>query len=348
MKISIGTKIKEGPWGGGNLFAINLKNYLEKSGHIVISDLMEDDIDVIILTEPRKTSESSAFTDQDVLKYKKYVNKKSLVIHRINECDERKNTNYVNKYLIQANKVANETIFVSEWLKKLFINQGINSKINHVVYAGANSEIFNPSGFIPWDGKSKLKIVTHHWGANWNKGFDIYSELDEMLSLSKYKDKIEFNYIGNLPKNFSFRNSNHILPMSGHELADTIKGNHLYLTASINEPSGNHHIEALQCGLPILYLESGGTTEYCKNYGLGFSKNDFKDKLNTMMLDYDFYLDKSKDYPNNSKKMSQEYLEIINKMVQNKEKNQENQLFKNNNYLSKFLYLKIRKLKKQN
>ena len=117
----------------------------------------------LFLLEPRKTSESSAFTDQDVLKYKKYVNKKSLVIHRINECDERKNTNYVNKYLIQANKVANETIFVSEWLKKLFINQGINSKINHVVYAGANSEIFNPNGFIPWDGKSKLKIVTHHW-----------------------------------------------------------------------------------------------------------------------------------------------------------------------------------------
>ena len=28
LKISIGTNIKEGPWGGGNLFAINLKNYL--------------------------------------------------------------------------------------------------------------------------------------------------------------------------------------------------------------------------------------------------------------------------------------------------------------------------------
>ena len=28
MKISIGTKIKDGPWGGGNLFAINLKEYL--------------------------------------------------------------------------------------------------------------------------------------------------------------------------------------------------------------------------------------------------------------------------------------------------------------------------------
>ena len=28
MKVSIGTNVKDGPWGGGNLFAINLTNYL--------------------------------------------------------------------------------------------------------------------------------------------------------------------------------------------------------------------------------------------------------------------------------------------------------------------------------
>ena len=37
MKVSIGTKIKEGPWGGGNLFAINLKNYLESNGIEVVN-----------------------------------------------------------------------------------------------------------------------------------------------------------------------------------------------------------------------------------------------------------------------------------------------------------------------
>ena len=37
MKISIGTKIKDGPWGGGNLFAINLKNYLEKMKDMKLS-----------------------------------------------------------------------------------------------------------------------------------------------------------------------------------------------------------------------------------------------------------------------------------------------------------------------
>ena len=40
MKVAIGTKIQEGPWGGGNLFAINLSNFLIKNGHEVVYDLM--------------------------------------------------------------------------------------------------------------------------------------------------------------------------------------------------------------------------------------------------------------------------------------------------------------------
>ena len=39
MKISIGSKIVQGPWGGGNLFAINLSNYLKDTGHEVFYDL---------------------------------------------------------------------------------------------------------------------------------------------------------------------------------------------------------------------------------------------------------------------------------------------------------------------
>ena len=62
MKISIGTKVKEGPWGGGNLFAINLREYLVNNGHQVINNLQDNNIDIIIITEPRRTSESSAYT----------------------------------------------------------------------------------------------------------------------------------------------------------------------------------------------------------------------------------------------------------------------------------------------
>ena len=90
MKVSIGTNLKDGPWGGGNLFAINLSNFLKDKDHDVVFDLFDDDIDIILLTEPRKTSESSAFTHIDVNNYLKYKNNNAIVVHRINECDERK------------------------------------------------------------------------------------------------------------------------------------------------------------------------------------------------------------------------------------------------------------------
>ena len=168
MKVSIGTNIKKGPWGGGNLFAINLKDYLLNMGYQVTTNLFENDIDIILITEPRKTRIFS-YTHIDVKGYLKYVNYDAIVVHRLNECDERKNTNFVNDYLIEANKISDQSVYVSNWLKDLFINQGITSKRNNVIYGGANSKIFNNHKFKPWDKSGKLKIVTHHWGANGTK-----------------------------------------------------------------------------------------------------------------------------------------------------------------------------------
>ena len=320
MKVSIGTNIKDGPWGGGNLFAINLKNHLHSKGFQVVNNLDDDDIDIILITEPRRTSESSAFTHIDVQKYLKFINSETLVMHRINECDERKNTKYLNKYMINANKVADYTVFVSTWLKNLYENQGIGTKNNHVILAGANKEIFNNENYIPWDGSEEMRIVTHHWGANWNKGFDIYVELDKLISSKKWKNKISFTYIGNLPKNFKFENTKVIMPLSGKNLAEAIKKNHIYLTASINEPSGNHHIEGAQCGLPLLYINSGGIPEYCSGFGEIFDKYNFEQKLEKLMYEYLKSVENMKNYPNNSIIMCTEFENLFIEMLENKEK----------------------------
>jgi len=320
MKISIGTNIKEGPWGGGNLFAINLSEYLQKNNHKVVNNLYDNDIDLILITEPRRTSESSAYTHLDVQNYIKYSNKDVLVAHRINECNERKNTKYVNKYLIEANKTADFTVFVSRWLKNLYLEQGIGATDNHVIYAGANKTIFNNKGFDKWDKKGKLKIVTHHWGANWNKGFEIYNQLDELLDETFWKEKIEFMYIGNLPKGFHFKNVDVVSPLSGEPLAEKIKENNVYITGSLFEPSGNHHIEGAQCGLPVLYLDSGGTPEYSNNYGLVFTKHNLPEKLKEIMNNYDLYFERMKQYPFDSDKMCSEYEDLFIKMDEQKEK----------------------------
>ena len=125
MKISIGAKVVEGPYGGGNTFLLNYINHLKENNHEVINHLRDTDIDVIILINPLITSEVATFNHIDVLHYTNNINPKVISIQRINECDERKNTNYVNKAIIKANSFVDVSIFVSEWLKQLYLKQGM-------------------------------------------------------------------------------------------------------------------------------------------------------------------------------------------------------------------------------
>lgn len=311
MKVSIGANVIEGPWGGGNLFVKNLTNFLIKNGHSVIYDLKDNDIDIILLTDPRKKSESSSYNHRQIRKYKKKVNPNVKVVHRINECDERKNTKGLNKYYIKANLVADYTIFVSTWLKNIYINSGYVSRSDSVILAGADKSIFNRDNQIDYLQGNKLNIVTHHWSNNWNKGFNVYQQLDNLLSENNYKEIFNFTYIGNLPKNFKFQNSRTIQPLHDSELAKELKYHHIYLTASLNEPSGNHHIEAAQCGLPILYINSGGIPEYCNGYGVMFEEDNFIIKLLEIKDNYYNLRNNMKSYQNSSDKMCQEFVEIF-------------------------------------
>ena len=315
MKISIGSKIFTGPWGGGNLFAKNLTNYLINLGHDVIHDLYDDDIDLILLTDPRKSSYSSNYDHIDIHRYKKFINNDVKVVHRINECDERKNTIGQNEFFIDANSCADTTVFVSNWLMKLYYDKGLDNN-NSVIMSGSDRKIFNAKDKAVLKPGDKLKIVTHHWSDNWYKGFDIYTKLDAMLQTEKYKESIEFTYIGNVPENV-FENTIHIQPLDGEELAKALKMNHIYITASLNEPSGNHHIEAAQCGLPILYINSGGIPEFCEGYGIMFEDENFESKLDELIDKYKFYESKMSDYPYNSDVMCREYLDLFENLVNN-------------------------------
>ena len=320
LKVSIGTNIQDGPWGGGNLFAVNLSRYLKNKGHDVIYNLDDRDIDIILLTEPRKTSPSSAYTNFEIQNYINYKNPNAIVIHRVNECDEHKDTSYINKYISYANKCADATVFVSSWIKDLYSDyEGISSKLSKVILSGADSEQFNNQGFKPWNKKEKFKLVTHHWSNNWNKGFDVYKKIDDLLSENEFKNHFEFNFIGRIPDNLKFKNSNVISPKSGEELSNEIKKNDFYITGSINEPSGNHHIEAAQCGLPILYIESGGITEYCEGYGIKYTINNLEDKLYYALENCGKYYEKVENYPRNADLMSEEFLVFFNELLSNRE-----------------------------
>ena len=62
MKIALGSKYLDGPYGGGNLFIKNLRNLLTFEGHDIVYDLLDDDIDIILLTNPLIDSEPVSYT----------------------------------------------------------------------------------------------------------------------------------------------------------------------------------------------------------------------------------------------------------------------------------------------
>ncbi len=314
MKVAIGYRVQNGPWGGGNRFVEALVEALSDAGHVSVETLEDADIDIILMIDPRRRNPAVSFTPGAVRRYLKGRNGKALVVHRINECDERKATLSMNARLRLANACADHTVFIATWLKGLAVWRPQDAKGHSVILNGGDVRVFHANGARVWDGREPLRLVTHHWGGNWMKGFDVYSRIDRMLGEGGWCERIEFTYIGNLPPGFAFAHARHLAPMTGHELARELRRHHVYLTASINEPAGMHHVEGALCGLPLIFRNSGALTEYCTGFGERFDNDHFEPALGCMMDGYDRWKTAMESYPHVAERMTGAYIALFEKL----------------------------------
>ena len=128
LKIAIGYHLKPNSWGGGNQFAHSLTKEARARGYEITFKLKDKDIDLILLTDPRSFNDGITFGPFQILKYIIF-NKKTIVVHRINECDERKNTFHMNKLLKCANYFSDHTVFISNYLKSLIFIKKIYHQV---------------------------------------------------------------------------------------------------------------------------------------------------------------------------------------------------------------------------
>jgi len=309
MKVALGSRPYDGPWGGGNRFVRALHQALKDAGHSVVHNLAHDDIDIILLTEPRTRSPNVCFGAGAIQRYVMGHNPNAIVVHRINECDERKGTRHMNALLRRANYVADHTVFIATWLRDLDVwaREGEST----VILNGADTAVFHPGRTPPWNGREPLRLVTHHWGGNRMKGFDVYEVIDRMLDAPEWRERLAFTYIGNLPDGFAFANARYLQPLEGRALAEELARHHVYVTGSINEPAGMHHIEGALCGLPLLYRNSGALPEYCDGYGVGFDSSGFENALRRLMSDYAQWKPRMPQYQHTAARMCRGYLDLF-------------------------------------
>ena len=188
-----------------------------------------------------------------------------------------------DRKIYNANKeFADATIFQSQFSFKKHRELEFDF-VNPVVIPNAtDSLIFHARDRLPFSQKRKIKLLSVSWSDNVNKGAPVYQWLDEHLDW----DRFEYTFVGRSP--VVFKQIEMMSPMTSEELAKVLRQYDIFITASRNDPSSNALIEALACGLPALYLDSGGHSEIVGQAGLSFeSAEEIPALLDRMILEYE-------------------------------------------------------------
>ena len=308
MKILINRQPKRTPWGGGTHFVTLFADYMTALGHTVVHGFSYG-IDAIMMIDPRP---EDGINDVNKIKAYKLLNPKVRVIHRINDTDIARGTNFLDQLNIEANlAVADKTVFISQWLRDYYIQRGFDANRPHTVITnGCNLDLYVPQERPPLTDR-KLKIVTHHWSDNFNKGFDAYIGLDKYMQTH---DDIEFTYVGRYFKDYKPLKTKVVPPLYGPELAKEVGNHDVYLTGARFEACGMHHIEGAACGLPVLYHKNGGgVNEMCARYGIEYDETSLFQAIQRVRQSLPEFQQKAKDHRDSlsSEKMCQLYKEQL-------------------------------------
>ena len=249
MKILINRKPVEGPWGGGNLFVRAFCGFLSGKDHTVVHEF-SDDVDAIFMQDPRYSD--LGISVNEILAYKRWK-PSTRVIHRVNECDARKNTADIDDLLRQCSEHTDTTVFVSEWMRQYHLTRGWKCQDTHVIHNGVDKEHFRPTPTEDKINNGKINIVTHHWSSNRMKGFDVYEALDSFVG---EHPGFTFSYVGR--DLGTFQNALVIPPLHGLQLGRMLSRYDVYVSGSLFDPGPNHVLEALACEIPTYVIKSGG------------------------------------------------------------------------------------------
>lgn len=263
------------PYGGGNQFMTALQKVFVECGVHVKVNSMSPSIDVHVC--------NSAWFD--VQKFERASQKRRiLMIHRIDGpiALYRGSTREEDDKIFDLNRrFASTTVCQSEWSYKELLKMGYNPVFPIVIHNAVDAEIFHSKERIVFSPNRKIRLVSTAWSDNPRKGGPFYKWIDENLDW----DRFEYTFIGRVQQDF--RNIRMIPAQDSHNLANFLRKHDIYITASQLDPCSNALLEALSCGLPALYFNSGGHGELVGRGGLSFTTGEeFLSGLEELVSNY--------------------------------------------------------------
>jgi glycosyltransferase involved in cell wall biosynthesis len=165
-------------------------------------------------------------------------------------------------------ELADATVLQSRYSLEKHRELGLELRDPVVVTNAVDPSIFHPAERLePVEGRP-LRVIASSWSTNPRKGGDVLAWLDRELDPAE----VTVTFVGQAAQELT--RVRHVPPVDSHGVARLLREHDVYLAASRDDPCSNALLEALACGLPAAYLESGGHPELVGAGGLPFREPD--------------------------------------------------------------------------
>ena len=165
-------------------------------------------------------------------------------------------------------QLADTTVLQSRYSLEKHAELGIDLRDPVVLPNAVDPSIFHPpERYEPVDGR-KVRLIASSWSDNRRKGAESLVWLDRHLDWERY----EMTFVGRAPERFERIRA--VGPVDSGQVAELLRRHDVYLAPSRDDPCSNALLEALACGLPAAFLESGGHPELVGKGGLPFHADE--------------------------------------------------------------------------
>lgn len=191
----------------------------------------------------------------------------------------------VDRHIFDVNqKITDKTIFQSRYSLERHLELGMQFREPIVILNAADPQIFHSQDRVTFSRNRKIRLIASSWSDNINKGALIYQWLDEHMDWERF----DLTFVGRSP--VMFKNIYMVPAVDSMRMAELFREHDIYITASRNDPCSNSLIEALTCGLPAIYLQSGGHPEIVNQAGVGFeAAEQIPDLLEKIVDEYELF-----------------------------------------------------------
>ena len=264
------------PWGGVNSFIRSFKEYIQKNRKdIVVVNSLGDNPDVVLLS----AAQAGPGKEVNIREIRRILRKGDSFFQRIFGNTKRKialvhrldglRAVYSDKMIpndrrqIELSRMADFIIFQSEFSLQNFQQFGYIKDNYKIINNGVNQDIFNYKKKVFRDIKkvNDIRILSASWSENLNKGFETIAKFSEV-------EGVRVLFVGRWNKDVDRKNVEITAPLDREMMAEMYRDCDVFLHAAKNDPCPNVIFEAVSCGLPVIYHNSGGTKEIAASYGV--------------------------------------------------------------------------------